>query len=148
MLFQKATEYALRTLLYLAVHSSSTKKISIDSVANGIDSPKAFTAKIIQQLTHSSCGLVQSAPGPRGGLFLTPSVLEMSVLDVLQLLGQAKVLCHCVLGLAECSDANPCAMHEEYKLIRKSTIELFGSRTFGMLASESGKRASVLSFSK
>lgn len=139
MLFQKATEYALRTILYLAKHSSKAEKVSIDSVAKGIQSPKAFTAKIIQQLTHTTCALVQSVPGPKGGLFLAPNVLEMSVLQVLEVLGQDKVFSHCVLGLSECSDANPCAMHEEYKVIKKSTIELFGRKTIGVLAKESSK---------
>ncbi|MBK6992081.1 MAG: Rrf2 family transcriptional regulator [Chitinophagaceae bacterium] len=50
-MFSKATEYALRATIFIAQKSTEETKLSIDDIAKAIDSPKSFTAKILQQLT-------------------------------------------------------------------------------------------------
>ena len=53
-MFSKATEYALRATIFLAQKSSEENKLGIDEIATAIDSPKSFTAKILQQLTKDN----------------------------------------------------------------------------------------------
>ncbi|MBL0008816.1 MAG: Rrf2 family transcriptional regulator [Saprospiraceae bacterium] len=47
-MFSKSTEYALRAIIYLAQKSSVDHKIGITELSEAIDSPKSFTAKILQ----------------------------------------------------------------------------------------------------
>ncbi len=51
-MFSKSTEYALRASIYIAENASYEKKASIQSIANGINAPKPFTAKIMQLLAN------------------------------------------------------------------------------------------------
>lgn len=41
-----------------------------------------------------------------------------------------------VLSLKQCSDASPCSMHPQYKLIKQRLKELFESKTIQNLADE------------
>jgi len=41
-----------------------------------------------------------------------------------------------VLGLKKCSEEKPCPMHNQYKFIKENLVELFESKTIGMLAEE------------
>ena len=50
-MFSKATEYALRATIYIAQKSSVDKKLSLTEIAQAIDLPPSFTAKILQLLT-------------------------------------------------------------------------------------------------
>jgi len=51
-MFSKATEYALRATIYIAQKSSVDKKLSLTEIAQAIDSPPSFTAKILQLLNE------------------------------------------------------------------------------------------------
>ena len=48
-MFSKACEYAIRSTIYIAERSNLDKRVSITDIAKAIDSPEAFTAKILQQ---------------------------------------------------------------------------------------------------
>lgn len=132
-MFSKTTEYALRAVIYIAQESSETKKIGITAIANAIDSPKSFTAKILQVLTRDS-RVVSSTPGPNGGFYMTDKARALPVYEILKVTGEDIVLNKCVLGLANCSEGKPCPMHSRYKFIKKELIQLFETETIGTLA--------------
>lgn len=134
-MFSKATEYALRATIYIAKNSWDEKKISIDEIAKAIDSPKSFTAKILQSLTRDGI-LVSSARGPNGGFFLTKDAKKLPVRSVLQAMGEDDLLDKCVLGLKLCSEVQPCPMHEQYRTIKQQLIQLFVTKTIQQLADE------------
>ena len=69
-MFSKTTEYALRATIYIAQKSSEENKLGIDVIAKAIDSPKSFTAKILQSLTKGN-KVISSARGPNGGFYIT-----------------------------------------------------------------------------
>ncbi len=134
-MFSKATEYALRATIYIAQKSSEEKKLGIEEIAQAIDSPKSFTAKIMQLLTKDN-KLVRSVRGPNGGFYLTGKERQLSVRSVLQVMGEDKMLDQCVLGLKKCSEVNPCPMHFQYKPIKQELIRLFAEKTIQELADE------------
>ena len=68
-MFSKTTEYALRATIYIAQKGTIDKKLGIDEIANAIDSPKPFTAKILQLLTKDK--VLHSTRGPNGGFYIT-----------------------------------------------------------------------------
>lgn len=134
-MFSKATEYALRATIYIAKKGTEEKKISIDEVAKAIDSPKSFTAKILQQLTKNN-RIISSVRGPNGGFFLTEKAKKLPVRSILQAMGEDEMLEKCVLGLKQCSEIQPCPMHAPYKAIKQQLIKLFVSKTIQQLAAE------------
>ncbi|MBL0305705.1 MAG: Rrf2 family transcriptional regulator [Chitinophagaceae bacterium] len=53
-MFSKATEYALRATIFLARNSSEEQKLGIEAISEAIDSPRSFTAKVLQSLTKDN----------------------------------------------------------------------------------------------
>ena len=68
-MFSQACKYAIRAVLYLAVHASEGKKVGVKDIAAALDVPKYFLAKILQQLSRNN--LISSTKGPSGGFFLS-----------------------------------------------------------------------------
>lgn len=134
-MFSKSTEYALRAVIYIAKWSSETNKLGIEPIAKAIDSPKSFTAKILQKLTRNN-KLIHSVTGPSGGFYITEEAKDTSMLQVLMLLEEDHVISKCVLGLQECSEINPCPMHSRYKLIKPLLKDMFESKTIRHLIEE------------
>jgi Rrf2 family iron-sulfur cluster assembly transcriptional regulator len=69
-MFSKACEYAIRATIYIALQSQESKRVTLKDIAKEIDSPEAFTAKIMQQLVKR--GIVDSLKGPTGGFVMEP----------------------------------------------------------------------------
>lgn len=134
-MFSKASEYAIRATLYIAQKSNEDKKLGIDEIAKAIDSPKSFTAKILQVLTKDN-KIISSSRGPNGGFYLSPDAGNLPVMVILEVMGEDNVLKKCVLGLQLCSEIKPCPLHDRYKHIKAELIELFGSRTIRSLATD------------
>lgn len=134
-MFSKSTEYALRAIIYLAQKSSVNHKIGITELSEAIDSPKSFTAKILQKLTKDNL-LISSVTGPSGGFFLSEKAKKKSLLHVLTLLEDEGIITGCILGLKECSEKNPCPMHGEYKKIKPQLLDMLDDKTILELAKE------------
>jgi len=134
-MFSKATEYALRATIFIAQKGTEEKKLSIDEIAKAIDSPKSFTAKILQALTKEN-HIISSVRGPNGGFYLTEKSKQLPVRTILKAMGEEEVLEKCVLGLKQCSELQPCPMHDQYKSIRKQLKDLFVSKSIQQFASE------------
>ena len=134
-MFSKSTEYALRAVLFIAKHGSPENKLGIAAISEAIDSPRSFTAKILQKLTRDNA-LISSVTGPNGGFYLTADAKKSSMMKILELLEEDKVITKCVLGLQECSEVNPCPMHHQYKHIKPQLVDLFENKTINDLLTE------------
>jgi Rrf2 family iron-sulfur cluster assembly transcriptional regulator len=130
-MFSKTTEYALRATIYIAQKGTRDDKLGIDEIAKAIDSPKPFTAKILQMLTRDK--IVSSTRGPNGGFYFTAQAKKLPAIAILKAVNDEGVLKRCILGLRECSQKNPCPMHAEYKEIRGQLNNLFEKKTIGSL---------------
>ncbi|MBN8676528.1 MAG: Rrf2 family transcriptional regulator [Chitinophagales bacterium] len=134
-MFSKATEYALRATIYIAQNSSEERKVGIQAIAEAIDSPQSFTAKILQLLTRDN-KIIRSVPGPHGGFYITEKAKKLPARFILKAMGEEEALEKCVLGLNQCSEKSPCPMHSRYKFIKQQLKELFESKTIQDLADE------------
>lgn len=60
-----ACKYAIRSILFLAMHTDETKRIGVKIIAEEVDIPQPFLSKLLQKLTGN--GLVSSTKGPMVG---------------------------------------------------------------------------------
>jgi Rrf2 family protein len=146
-MFLKTTEYALRAVIYIAQKSSEEKKLGLSEIAKAIDSPQSFTAKILQKLTSGN-KIISSTRGPNGGFYLSERSKNFPVYTILEAMGEDEVLKKCVLGLKLCSEAKPCPMHHQYKLIKPQLIKMFETKTIRDLANEIESGTSYISNKK
>lgn len=131
-MFSKACEYALRATILIAQKSSEEKKLSVDDIAAGIDAPRPFTAKILQQLNKEN--VILSTKGPNGGFYLTGKAKTQPVWNVLQAFGEDQRLTNCIMGLHKCNDKKPCPLHHQYKGIKEQLVDLFRQKRIAELA--------------
>lgn len=128
-IFSKTCEYAIRAVLFIAHKSSSGQKIGIRDVAAGIDSPELYLGKILQELKRK--GIIGSAKGPNGGFFLTRDMLERPLIEIVSAVDGDSLFTGCGLGLKQCSETNPCPLHNEFKEIRSRITAMLSGTTIG-----------------
>ena len=131
-MFYKETEYALRSLVYVQVQNLNGKRPGVEEIANEIESPAFYTAKILQKLVKH--GFVLSMKGRGGGFFFDESKPELPLKDLISFTEGGNKFHGCCFGLKSCDDNNPCPLHEQYKPIRDSIDNLVQSETVQSLA--------------
>lgn len=138
MVLSRSTEYAIRALTFLAQQPpgklSGAREIS---EAEGI--PMPFLWKILQLLARKK--LIRSFKGIHGGYELALPPDQVALHDVLLATDGADFSGHCVLGLPECSEAQPCPLHETWKQVRSQLVGMFEHTTLGDLANVARRRA-------
>lgn len=116
-MFSKTCEYGIRAMIFIAQRSKDGERIGIREIARGIDSPEHFIAKILQQLVRK--GVLQSAKGPNGGFYLDEKGKGCTLARVVKVLDGDQLFNGCGLGLPQCSEAQPCPIHDEFRNIRQ-----------------------------
>ena len=117
-MFSKACKYAIRAVLYLAVHTDVKKKLGAKEVATAIDVPKHFLAKILQQLSRQD--LIASIKGPNGGFYLPDEKRNITIAQIIECIDGRDTFSSCVLGLPVCSEEKPCPLHIHAFTFRES----------------------------
>lgn len=93
-----------------------------------IDSPEAFTAKIMQILTKNK--LIDSVKGVGGGFEIpTERLSQIKLSQIVNALEGDHVFKGCGLGLSNCSEEHPCPMHHKFKSIRNDLSNMLENTT-------------------
>lgn len=120
VLFSKACQYAIKVMIFMATKKAEDRRIGLSEISVALNSPKAFTAKVLQQLVKGK--LLESIPGPNGG-FILSGKKDVIIYDIVELMDGDRLLEECVLGLKHCSSANPCPVHHQFVDIRTQMKE-------------------------
>lgn len=109
MVITRATEYAVRTVIFLAQQPRNEIVLKKDICRTQEVTP-AFLTKILQPLIKA--GIVSSQRGVGGGFLLSRDPSEITLLDILQAEeGQLK-LNHCLIDSETCHRDGYCSAHE------------------------------------
>lgn len=132
-MFSKACEYGTRAAIYIAEQSLDSRKVSLKELANAIDSPVAYTSKILQLLSQNQ--LIISEKGPTGGYYIDRSKLEKITLSkIVFAIDGDSIYKGCGLGLHKCNEKMPCPVHFQFKVIRDQLKEMLETTTLLDLA--------------
>lgn len=116
-MFSKTCEYGIRATIFIASESCLNKRVGLRDIAKKIDSPEAFTAKILQILSKNN--IVNSIKGVGGGFEIPREIMkDIKLAQIVNALEGDRVFTGCGLGLTHCSEDHPCPMHEKFKSIR------------------------------
>jgi Rrf2 family iron-sulfur cluster assembly transcriptional regulator len=127
-MFSKTCEYGIRAAIFVASESYQNKRVGLKEVAKKIDSPEAFTAKIMQILTKNK--LIFSIKGVGGGFEISKErMAEIKLADLVNALEGDRVFRGCGLGLSNCSEEHPCPMHDKFKSIRNDLSNMLENTT-------------------
>jgi Rrf2 family transcriptional regulator, iron-sulfur cluster assembly transcription factor len=116
-MFSKACEYGIKACVFIAQESGAGKRVNLKQIANSINSPEAYTAKILQQLVKAD--VIGSVKGKMGGFEMNPEHLqEIKLVHIIKAIDGDGIYHSCILGLVECDANKPCALHSRVFVIR------------------------------
>lgn len=138
-------KYAIRALIYIAVHAREGEKIGIRKIAEDLEIPMPFLGKILQQLARNK--ILSSTKGPHGGFGIGKDPSKISLYEVVNVIDSADAFDLCVIGLKNCNEQEiHCSLHEAYSPVREATRQIFRSTTIGDLAEgiREGRRSIII----
>ena len=136
-MFKKETEYALRGLVYIQLQNLKKLRPGIAEIAQEIDAPQSYIAKILNRLVNQ--GFLKSVKGKGGGFFLESGNAEIPLKDVVTAIEGTCLLTGCGFGLKNCSSKNPCPLHHKFSPIREALNKLVTEETIHSLAKKISK---------
>lgn len=132
-MFSKACEYAVRSTICIADQSSRGRRVGIKDISKEIDSPEAFTGKILQELSRTQ--IIDSVKGPNGGFSMEPEkISKIKLSQVVLAIDGDSVYKGCGLGFKQCSEKQPCPVHDKFKVVRDELRKMLESTTIQELS--------------
>lgn len=95
MKYSKATNYALHSMVHLAMESNQ-EAVRVEDLANRQHLSPTYLSKILTKL--SKAGLITSTPGVKGGYRLLRSPEECTFLDIIQAVEGQESLLNCTMS--------------------------------------------------
>lgn len=138
-MFSKSCEYGLRATIYVAEQSTLNTKVGLKAIAEAIDSPEAFTGKILQALTKNN--IITSIKGPYGGFIIEDYRLkEIKLSEIVKVLDGDKIYTGCGLGLKQCNETSPCPLHYKFVAVRENLRKMLEENTLYDILYTEGKK--------
>ncbi len=131
MLYSKGTEYAIRSLAWMAKENGSQAR-RVGDIARLSEVPAPFLAKTFQKLAKD--GILLSVKGPSGGYVLARLPSQLSLLDIVTCIDGCYEMDGCILGRGKCNDSNSCAIHKKWVGTKKQIIEFLNTATIADIA--------------
>ncbi len=97
--------------------------MKVSDIASELAIPVAFLRKILQQLSRNN--LISSTKGRGGGFYLSDENIRRPLIDIVICMEGEDVFDRCILGLPDCGDANPCQLHQYYKVFKADLSSVF-----------------------
>jgi Rrf2 family protein len=109
-------------------------------IAHEIGAPQNYLGKLLKALAEE--GLVESQKGLGGGFRLARDAHNIALLDVIEPIEHIRRWSGCILGRPECSDIEPCAIHNRWKAVRDAYLRMLQKTTIAELVAK-GEPANV-----
>ena len=131
-MFSKSCEYGIRATIFIASKCCENRRVGLKEIALAIDSPLAFTAKILQILAKNK--IIYSTKGVNGGFeIFQKNIKSINLRQIVEAIDGNSVFLGCGLGLENCSDTHPCPVHHEFKEIKEKFKTMLENSTLEKL---------------
>jgi Rrf2 family protein len=130
VMLSKTGLHAVRAMVALARLDEGTYA-GAARIAEVIAAPQNYLGKLLKALADE--GLVESQKGLGGGFRLARDPKEISLLDVVEPIEHFSRWSGCILGRPECSERDPCAIHDRWKAVRDAYLRMLKRTTLAEL---------------
>ncbi|MCB9249644.1 MAG: Rrf2 family transcriptional regulator [Ignavibacteriales bacterium] len=141
VLFSKKCELALQATLFLSTKNDKEIYNALD-VSKELKVPKEFVSKMLQSLTDS--GIVGSKKGKNGGFYLARKPNKIKLIEIVNAIDGDKIFKNCVLGFPNCSNENPCPVHNKWGKIRDDAYKMLNEETLEELKEKTARKLLTL----
>jgi Rrf2 family transcriptional regulator, iron-sulfur cluster assembly transcription factor len=128
-MFKIETRYALHAMVVLA---QSDQLVPNPALSERLSVSLPMVAKIMNRLGQG--GLVNSRSGPGGGYRLSRPAENINLMDVVALTEGHDWGLRCILGLPNCGDDQPCAMHNVWGKLRDNIRDMLTNHSVADMA--------------
>jgi Rrf2 family protein len=129
-------EYALRAVVHLARQGEGAA-LQAKELAEATDVPLSYMRKILHELARA--GVLDSTRGKHGGFKLAVDAEALVLLEVVSRFDRLGRGRRCLLGRQECSDRDPCPVHDRWKAAAEHVATFFGETTVGDVLNDASK---------
>ena len=133
MLLTKECDYGLRIVRALA----SGEKRTADEICAAESIPSQFAYKILKKLERA--GFIQSSRGREGGYWLTKTIDEITIYDIVSTIYENLFINECLRDDRDCINHSPdnmCAVHHELTRIQNILITQLRMKTISQIVAD------------
>ncbi|GGD47427.1 RrF2 family transcriptional regulator [Muriicola marianensis] len=141
-MLSNSSKYALTAVLYLAAHTDDRQKKMVKDLSASTNIPKAYLAKLLQQLSRHN--IISATKGPKGGYYLTEENRNLPVYSLIEVIDGTQRMESCVLGIEECNAERPCPLHDHVYPARDAFLGTLKKMTIGDLSRDLKNGSSFL----
>lgn len=118
--------------------SRNEARLTLPTIAERIEAPQAFTAKVLQSLARE--GVVLSQRGPNGGFGMPPELAsKVNLRMVMRAVGEDVDRKACVMGLRQCGVDEPCPLHHRFVGMKEEMIRILNTTFVAKLVEDMEK---------
>ncbi len=132
----RRTDYAVRVMLSLAKHGDG-QRVPTFQIQNEMLVPHAFLQRIIADLSRRK--LINTYPGPNGGLQLARPVDSVTLLDVYEAIEGPLLISPCLEGPEECPLDVGCPVRPRWGRMQSLVANELAAVTLDQLAREAAQ---------
>lgn len=129
-MLSKSGIHAVRALIVLAELKNGEYRGAV-AIARQNNAPGNYLGKLLQQLARR--GLVKSQKGLGGGFRLARDPHKITLYDIVDAIEDVGRWRDCILGRPNCSDKNPCPVHNQWGPVRDAYLALLKDTTIADL---------------
>jgi len=133
-MLSNTSKYAIRAVIYLELYSSAVKKIGIREISKELGIPTAFLGKILQMLAKRE--VLDSTKGPHGGFNLKKPAMDISLLEIIEIIDGPNVFNQCVTMTSSCQHESRCSLHDKIAPYMDEIKRLLLTESIADMASE------------
>jgi Rrf2 family protein len=133
-MLSNTSKYAIRAVIYLALFASPEKKAGIREISEQLGIPSPFLGKILQLLARHQ--VLVSSKGPGGGFCLKKPAMDISLMEIIEIMDGFGSFDNCVLRTTQCRQEAPCSLHDKIAPLRKGMKSLMLTESIADLVTE------------
>lgn len=127
-------KYAIRSVIYLELYASPEHKLGLKEISVELGIPAPFLGKILQMLTRHQ--ILDSAKGPHGGFSLKKPAIDISLMEIIDIIDGEDAFNQCLIRTSTCSKESPCSLHDKVAPYRKGLKSILMTESIADLTSE------------
>ncbi|MCK5856924.1 MAG: Rrf2 family transcriptional regulator [Bacteroidales bacterium] len=131
MRLSKTSEYALRILSFMI--NSDMQVFSAKYLIDTLNVPDKYLRRLMTDLSKN--GFIKSLKGRDGGYIFAKNANTIHISQVIDAVEGMDRYEGCIMGFGDCSDSNPCSLHENYAPIKEQLIHFLSTTTISELKS-------------
>ena len=136
MRLSKTSEYAIRSLVYMA--TCGPDLCSVKHMSDKLNIPYKYLGRLMATLGNA--GLVSSTRGKNGGYLINKPLDEIRLLDIIRVVEGLDNFDRCLLGFTECNDEDPCPLHKFWKGHKEGITEMITNVSLAEMLSSKRKK--------